>query len=155
MTGDGLDKYEKGGFYRVDDRSGARVRARDTREEWNGAIVAAEDFEPRHPQDFVRSRPDRQNVPKPRPVPPIIDVGPKTTTTTADAASQATSLVVTSSTGFHNGGRVKVMLDNGDAYLGTISAIPDSTHLTITPGLPGPVTAGATVIDNVAPTVSL
>ena len=59
--------YKPGSFWRICDRTGFKVRAEDTREEWNGLIVSKSVFEERHPQDMVRGREDRQNVPKPRP----------------------------------------------------------------------------------------
>lgn len=43
---------------------------------WDGLYVCAEDFETRHPQDFVRGRKDNQSVPNPRPEPSGIYVGP-------------------------------------------------------------------------------
>lgn len=57
------------GFYRIDDRTGFKVRADRTVKEWDGTIVAREDFEARHPQDFVRGRRDTMAVPDPRPEP--------------------------------------------------------------------------------------
>lgn len=59
----------RGRFYRIDDRTGFKVRASDTRKEWTGAIVHRDEWEPRHPQDFVRPRRDEQRVPDPRPDP--------------------------------------------------------------------------------------
>lgn len=62
-------EYRHGDFNRICDRSGFKVKASDTRKEWNGLIVRKEDWEPRQPQDFVRGRPDRQTVPDARPGP--------------------------------------------------------------------------------------
>lgn len=39
-------------------------------------MVCREDFEPRHPQDFVRGRRDRQNVPDARPELADVFIGP-------------------------------------------------------------------------------
>lgn len=61
--------YRRGGFWRIDDRTGFRVRADRTVKEWDNQIVAREDAEARHPQDFVRSRRDNMAVPDPRPEP--------------------------------------------------------------------------------------
>lgn len=63
------DTYRRGGFWRIDERTGFRERGYDTQKEWTGTIVAKEDFEPRHPQDFVRGRRDNMAVPDPRPEP--------------------------------------------------------------------------------------
>ena len=64
------DYYKHGDFNRICDRSGFKVKASETKEEWNGLIVREEDFETRHPQDFVRGKRDLQSVPKARPDPP-------------------------------------------------------------------------------------
>lgn len=32
------------------------------RKRWDGAMVCKADWEPRHPQDFVKARPERNNV---------------------------------------------------------------------------------------------
>lgn len=61
--------YRRGDFWRIDDRTGFRVRASQTRKEWTGEIVAKGDYEARHPQDFVRARRDNPRVPDPRPEP--------------------------------------------------------------------------------------
>lgn len=59
--------YVPGDFYRIDDRSGFKVRAKRTEKEWTGLIVAENLWEPRQPQDFVTGIPDNQTVPDPRP----------------------------------------------------------------------------------------
>lgn len=63
------DGYRRGGFWRIDDRTGFRVRAERTAKEWDGTIVAREEFEARHPQDFVRGKRDNMQVPDARPEP--------------------------------------------------------------------------------------
>lgn len=71
------DGYRRGGFWRIDERSGERVRAYDTAKEWDGTIVDRRDFEARHPQDFVRGRRDDMRVPDARPEPePILQLPP-------------------------------------------------------------------------------
>lgn len=43
---------------------------------WDGVLVCEEDFETRHPQEFVRPRPDEQKVPftNPEPTDTFVDV---------------------------------------------------------------------------------
>lgn len=41
-------------------RTGQIARASDMREEWTGLIVHKDEWEPRHPQDFLRSFADHQ-----------------------------------------------------------------------------------------------
>lgn len=36
---------------------------------WDGAMVCSADWEPRHPQDLVRPKAERNNVRNPRPAP--------------------------------------------------------------------------------------
>lgn len=39
-------------------RTGRAVRVQDIRKEWTGSLVAKEEFEVRHPQEFLRGVPD-------------------------------------------------------------------------------------------------
>lgn len=67
--------YRPGGFYRIDDRSGFKIRADQTVKQWDDLIVRQNDAEVRHPQDFVRGQIDIQTVPDPRPEPTDIVLG--------------------------------------------------------------------------------
>lgn len=53
-------RYIPGDHWVQCQRSGKIIRASEARREWTGLIVCKEYWEPRHPQDFVRARPDRQ-----------------------------------------------------------------------------------------------
>lgn len=54
----------------VCDRTGFMVTVEEgLKKEWTGAMVRKESYEPRHPQDFVRARPER-TVGSPRPEQP-------------------------------------------------------------------------------------
>jgi hypothetical protein len=68
--------YIPGDFWRICDVCGFKCRASETSKRWDGLMVCREDFEPRHPQDFVRGRRDRQNVPDPRPEAADTFIGP-------------------------------------------------------------------------------
>jgi len=62
----------KGAHRVICDRCGFKYWNHETRKEWNGLRVCHgagtnQCWEPRHPQDFVRARPDRQTVRDPRP----------------------------------------------------------------------------------------
>lgn len=73
------DYYRHGDFNRICDRSGFKVKASRTQKEWNGLIVRREDWEPRHPQDYVRGVRDQQSVREARPEPvadTFVDVPP-------------------------------------------------------------------------------
>lgn len=58
--------FKPGDFARICDITGFKVKASQTRKRWDKMIVRKESWEPRHPQDLLRSRPDRQQVPDPR-----------------------------------------------------------------------------------------
>lgn len=68
--------YIPGDFWRICEVCGFKYRASQTSKRWDGLIVCREDFEERHPQDFVRGRVDRQNVPNPRPESTDVFIGP-------------------------------------------------------------------------------
>jgi hypothetical protein len=54
----------------------------ETRREWTGLRVCDPCFDTRHPQDYVKAKPDRQRVPDPWPEP--ADVFLTTNQVTAD-----------------------------------------------------------------------
>lgn len=68
--------YVPGDFYRICDRTGFKMRAGKTRQEWTHNIVRDQSFEERQPQDFVRGVYDNQNVPLPRPRQPDRFINP-------------------------------------------------------------------------------
>ena len=52
----------------ISDRSGFRYRLRDMKQEWTGALVGPDEFEPKHPQLYPpRVGPDPQTLRNPRP----------------------------------------------------------------------------------------
>ena len=50
--------YRKGDHWVHCQRCASVERSSDVRREWTGLIVCNECWEPRHPQDFVRARPE-------------------------------------------------------------------------------------------------
>lgn len=59
--------YRPGDHYVICDVCGFKLRSTETRMRWDKLRVCEKDWEPRHPQDFVRGKRDRQRVPNPRP----------------------------------------------------------------------------------------
>lgn len=58
-------------------RCGFKKWNHELKREWTGLRVCADTcWEPRHPQDFVRAKPDKQNPPWVSPEPAEIDVSP-------------------------------------------------------------------------------
>jgi hypothetical protein len=52
--------WQSGNHWVICEVCGFAIRAKDARLTWDDRIVCPEDFEVRHPQDFVRGRADRQ-----------------------------------------------------------------------------------------------
>lgn len=46
--------------------TGRKFKRSQCRKRWDNQIVRKESWEPRHPQDFLRTRPERQDVEDPR-----------------------------------------------------------------------------------------
>lgn len=64
------EHYVPNDHWVICDECGFKVRSSDTRKRWDGMRVCTKDWEPRHPQDFVRGRRDRQSVSDARPESP-------------------------------------------------------------------------------------
>lgn len=139
--------YIAGNFWRICDVCGFKVRASQTRKQWDGLIVCLKDFEERHPQDFVRGRKDIQNVPEPRPEPIDTLIGNLRTETTADALAGSTTLSVMSSVRFEDGDVIGVPVADGTTYRATIDAVISDTSITLIEPLPSNVASGAFVIN--------
>jgi hypothetical protein len=142
--------YIAGDFWRICDRCGFKVRSSETSRTWDGLYVCREDFETRHPQDFVRGRKDDQSVPDPRPEPVDNVIGPLTTTLTADAAAGDVVLNVSSSVRFQASDRVGVMLSDGNIAQRVLHSVPSATSIRLTEALGGSATSGGVVIDYTA-----
>jgi len=52
--------YRHGANNIISDRSGFKIKADDSRQEWNGFIVGDDEWEARQPQDLLRGFSDRQ-----------------------------------------------------------------------------------------------
>lgn len=149
-------QYRPGSFYRSDDRSGFTRRAGDTEQEWTGLIVGKGLWESRQPQDFVRAVTDDQTVPKARPVPPNVFVGPFSVQIAADAAVGATILFLDNVIGITPGDPIGVMMDNGEYFNTYVQAI-DYANDAIYLGAPLPyyVSADHLVTDYLEPKVDV
>lgn len=142
--------YIAGDFWRICDSCGFKVRASQTKKRWDNLVVCMDDWEPQHPQDFVRGRADRQAVPDPRPEPVDRLLGPLTTTATAAASAGATTLAVETSARFEPGDDISVTLASGDVHAAQINTVPDAETLTLTSAtkLPGAINSGALIVNN-------
>lgn len=61
------NRYRPGQWKLIDDRTGFAMYSGEARKEWNGAIVRGDQYEYRHPQDFVRGVTENPGVPFARP----------------------------------------------------------------------------------------
>lgn len=49
-----------------------KIKMSQAKMRWDGFLVCADDFEQRHPQDFVRAKQDKISVPITRPIPTLV-----------------------------------------------------------------------------------
>ncbi len=61
------DYHKPGANNSICDRTGFKIKSTNIRKEWTGQSVRTQSWEPRHPQDLIRSIPDRQDVEDPNP----------------------------------------------------------------------------------------
>lgn len=140
--------YRPGDFLRDCDRCGSTVYASETRKQWDGLIVCSIGcFEERHPQDFVRGRVDRQNVPDPRPPGVNRFVGTLDTVATAAAPAGQAFILVESTARMEAGDRLSIALSDATMCIKTIQAVTSAVRLDFATGLPGAVASGAIVVD--------
>lgn len=48
-----------------------KIKAHEARTRWDGFVVCKDDYEMRHPHDFIRAKQDKISVPIMRPIPPL------------------------------------------------------------------------------------
>lgn len=65
------DTFILGDSNAICDCCGFKYKQSQLRKRWDGAMVCDADFEVRHPQDFIKARPERNNIKDPRPEPEI------------------------------------------------------------------------------------
>lgn len=142
-------QYRPGSFYRQDDRSGFTRRAGETEQEWTGLIVGKDLWESRQPQDFVRAVADDQTVPKARPVPPNVFVGPFSVQIAVDAGVGANILYLDNVRGMTPGDPIGVMQISGEYFRTFIQAIDyDNDAIYLGAPLPGQVKGGDLPLGN-------
>lgn len=69
------DGFILGDSNAICDCCGFKVKQSELKKRWDGAMVCKADWEPRHPQDSVKVRPERNNVKDARVEPTIRYVG--------------------------------------------------------------------------------
>jgi hypothetical protein len=84
--------YKPGDWNATCDRCGFKFKASELIEDWQGLRVCREDFETRHPMDFLKVYPDKVYVPWTRPdYTPGVSVSSSSTGGTALATSALAS----------------------------------------------------------------
>jgi len=63
--------YVSGDWNVTCDICSKKIKASESKQRWDGFIVCAEDYEQRHPQDFVKAKTDKVSVPFTRPIPAL------------------------------------------------------------------------------------
>lgn len=58
-------QYIPGDNLLICDRTGRVIRRSEAREQWDGLVVHESEWEARHPQEFVRARPENIAAPEP------------------------------------------------------------------------------------------
>jgi len=69
-----MSYFKHGSYNGICDRCGFEFKMYQLRKDWQGLMVCREDYEPRHPLDFIRTRPERGGVPVSRPEPEDINI---------------------------------------------------------------------------------
>ncbi len=139
------DNYRKGQHLIICDRTGFQAHSGDARKEWNHSVVRREDYEARHPQDFVRGVKDDQSVSDPRPGATDIPTHSETTLDAAELAGQ-TILSVTSTSNMTVGDSILIALDNDTFHLSTLQSISAGDTVTIVDALPSKAASGNKVV---------
>ena len=71
-----MNNLKLGDWNAVCDECGLEFKASQLRRRWDGYMVCDKDYETRHPQDFVKSKADKQAVPWTRPEPQDVFITP-------------------------------------------------------------------------------
>lgn len=142
--------WREGDSYVTDDETGLKILRSEAVKRWDGALVHKSNWEPRHPQDFVRAKRDVELAKPTRPLPAAVFTGMLTTTLIAAAALGDATLSVTSSVRMLPGDRLGVTLSNGDVHWCSIVDVPDTESIVITPPMPGPSPVDAVVTNYTA-----
>lgn len=115
--------YKPGDNWIIDDITGFKVRASEARTQWDGTVVHERIYAPRHPQDFVRGKADRQAAALVRPEPIDEFIGPMAVETTAAASPGDLYVRVTVSTGMRIGDQISIMLADGMTFRTSIATL--------------------------------
>lgn len=135
--------YIAGDYNVICDRCGFKKKRSECRKTWDGLLVCADTcWEPRHPQDFVRGRKDRQRVPDPRPDTQTMF---NETTIKTGASEGDSSIDVNSISGISDGDSIGINLDKDTVQWTVVSGIPAGDTVPLHQVLDGGAAAGSVV----------
>lgn len=136
--------YVNGDWNVICDRCGFKKLASECRKTWDHLFVCKDTcWEPRHPQDFVRAKADRQSVPIAR---PDIEQTMGTTTIKVEGSKDDTTIDVISISGLSDKDGIGVTLDDGSIFWTFINGTPAGDTIPLNNGLWGVASVGNTVL---------
>ena len=123
-------------------RCGFKVKRSECLKEWTGLLVCKKCYEPRHPQDFVKARADKQSVRDPRP-----DTQTMLGTTAIKVAASKDDLTidVNSISGLADDDSIGITLDDGTLQWTTVNGTPAGDTVTLAEALPDDAAIGNVV----------
>ena len=83
--------YNPGNWLLICDVCGKKIKASESKHRWDGLIVCHEDWEVRHPMDFLKARSDKITVPFVRPRQPDVFIEVCNMATSSGYAGLATA----------------------------------------------------------------
>ena len=93
------NNYKTGDWNIICDVCAKKFKASEAKQRWDGLVVCPDDFEHRHPQDFVKAQTDKITVPFTRPIPtevftevPYIDINNPMCTLSGNSAIPGRSI---------------------------------------------------------------
>jgi len=140
--------YEPGNYWVICDRCGFKRRIKEAKSTWDNLLVCyPECWEPRHPQDFVRGKADRQSVPIAR---PEVTTTLRSTLLSSAAAMGALTIEVADVTNISDEIGVGIVLDDGSTHWTMVDGTPAGSTVTLFEGLFGAAASGNVVYLSVA-----
>ena len=131
-----------GDYNVICDRCGFKVKRAECLKEWTGLLVCEKCWEPRHPQDFVKAKADKQSVPEPRPDTQTMF---GTTAVKTGASKDDLTIDVDSISGIADDDGIGITLDDGTVQWTTVNGTPSGNTVTLAEDLDGDAAAGNVV----------
>lgn len=124
------------------DRCGFKKKRSECLKEWTGLLVCKKCYEPRHPQDFVKARADKQSVADPRPDTQTVF---GTTAINVGASKDDIAIDVDSIGSLADDDSIGIALDNGTIQWTTVNGTPAGNTVTLADKMDGDAAIGNVV----------